>query len=141
MDATFQCLKAWICQTLLSTTLTYYDTSKPVIVQTDASKYGLGAALMQCGHPITFASKMFIDVKNLLCKHRERECLSVCFSLKTFHTYLYGRHVTIQNDHKPLVMIQQKPIHAAPPDFNACSFTCKNTTTPFDTSQVKNSGS
>ena len=38
MDAAFQCLKAWICQNLLNTTLTYYDRSKPVIVQMDVSK-------------------------------------------------------------------------------------------------------
>ena len=28
---------------------------------------------------------------------------------KKFHIYIYGRHTTIQNDHKPLVMIQHKP--------------------------------
>ena len=37
-DAAFQHLKAWICQTLLNTTLMYYDRSKPVIEQSDASK-------------------------------------------------------------------------------------------------------
>ena len=35
-DATFQHLKAWICQTLLNATLMYYDRSKPIIVQTGA---------------------------------------------------------------------------------------------------------
>ena len=45
----------------------------------------------------------------------ERECLSVVFGLEKFHTYIYGNHVTVYNDHKPLEMIQKKPIHAAPP--------------------------
>ena len=36
-NAAFKHLKAWICQTLLNTTLAYYDQSKPVIVQNDAS--------------------------------------------------------------------------------------------------------
>ena len=45
----------------------------------------------------------------------ERECLSVCFGLEKFHIYIYGRHVLIENDHKPLEMIQHKPIHMAPP--------------------------
>ena len=37
-DAAFQHIKAWICQTLLNTTLMYYNRSKPVIEQSDASK-------------------------------------------------------------------------------------------------------
>ena len=39
----------------------------------------------------------------------------MCFGLEKFHTYVYGHHITVQNDHKPLEMIQKKPIHAAPP--------------------------
>ena len=38
-----------------------------------------------------------------------------CFGLEKFHTYIYGRHVLIENDHKPLEMIQHKPIHVALP--------------------------
>ena len=50
-DTAFQHLKAWICQTLLNATLTYYDRSKPVLVQTDTSEYGLGTALIQSSFP------------------------------------------------------------------------------------------
>ena len=38
----------------------------------------------------------------------------MCFSLEKFHTYIYGRHVIVKNDHKLLEMTQQKPIHKAP---------------------------
>ena len=113
-DSAFQCLKPWICQTLHKVTLAYYDRSKPVVVQTDASEYGLGAALIQGGHPIAFASKSVTDVDTCYA-NIERQCLSVCFGLEKIHTYLSGRHVMIENDHKPLEMIQHKPIHAAPP--------------------------
>ena len=61
-DAAFQHLKAWICHTLLTTTLTYYDWTKPVTVQTETRKYGLDAALIQSGQPITFASKTLTNV-------------------------------------------------------------------------------
>ena len=50
--------------------------------------------------PIAFASKTLTDIEthyvNIEC-----ECLSVCFSLEKFHTYIYGRHVIVENDHKP----------------------------------------
>ena len=62
-DAAFQCLKAWICQSLLNATLMYYDRSRPVIVQTDTSEYGLGAAFIQSGHSIVFTSKTLTDIE------------------------------------------------------------------------------
>ena len=31
------------------------------------------------------------------------------------YIYIYRCHIIVQNDHKPLEMIQKKPIHAAPP--------------------------
>ena len=113
-DSAFQGLKAWICQTLLKVTLAYYDRSKPDVMLMDTSKYGLGAALIQGGHPIAFASKPLTGIETNYA-NIERECLSVCFGLEKFHTYLYGWHVIIENDHKLLEMIQHKPIHVAPP--------------------------
>ena len=35
--------------------------------------------------------------------------------MEKFHTYIYGRHITVYNDHKSLEMITKKPIHATPP--------------------------
>ena len=105
MDAAFQHLKAWICQTQLNATLMYYDRSKPVIVQTDTSRYVLGATLIQSSHPIAFASKNLTDIKTYFM-NIEHECLSMYFGLEKFHTYIYGRHVMVQNDHKLLEMIQ-----------------------------------
>ena len=87
IDAAFQHLKAWICKTLLNTTLTYYDCSKLVKVETDAGKYGLGTTLLKSSQPITFASKILTDVETHYASI-ERECLSLCFGLEMFHTYL-----------------------------------------------------
>ena len=88
--------------------------SKPVVVETDASKFGIGAALLQGGWPIAFTSKTLSDIESHYA-NIEREYLSVCFGLEKFHTYIYGRHVLIENDHKWLEMIQHNPIHVAPP--------------------------
>ena len=135
-DAAFQCLKAWICQTFLSATYAYYDKSKPIVVQADASEYGLGATLIHSGHPIAFASKMLTDVETCYA-NIEQECLLVCFCLEKFHTYLCGRHVIVENDYKPLEMIQHKYIHMAPPGFNRCFCTCRSITIPSSISPAK----
>ena len=113
-DSTFQQLKQWICNTLLKTTLAYYNRTQPLTIQTDTSEYGLGTALLQNNRPIAFASKTLTDVETRYA-NIECECLSVVFGLEKFHTYIYGRHITVFNDHKPLEMITKKPIHAASP--------------------------
>ena len=41
--------------------LAYYDPSKEMILQTDASIKGLGACLMQQGKPVCFASKALTE--------------------------------------------------------------------------------
>ena len=99
---------------LLKTTLAYYDCTQPLILQTNASEYGLGAALIQKNRSIAFARKILTDVETRYA-NTERECLSICFGLEKFQTYIYGKHVIVQNDHKSLEMIQRKPIEAAPP--------------------------
>ena len=129
-------VKQWICKTLLKATLAYFDCTKFIVIQTDASEYGLGAALLQDGRLIAFASKTVTDMKtkyaNIECK-----CLSVCSGLEKFHTYVYGRHITVQNDNKPLKMIQKKPIHTAPPWSQKSYFADKNMITQFKISQEK----
>ena len=62
-DAAFHKCKQWICNTLLKTTLAYLDHTKPMVIQTDASEYSLGAALLQDGRTIAFASKTLTDVE------------------------------------------------------------------------------
>ena len=69
--------------------------------------------LLQCNRPIAFASKTLTDVKTKYA-NIEQECLSVVFGLEKFHTYIYGRDISVYNDHKPLKMITKNPIHAAP---------------------------
>ena len=136
IDAVFQCIKAWICQTLLKVTLAYCDWSKPVVVQTDASEYGLGATLIQGSHSIAFISKSLTDIETCYV-NIERKSLSVCFDLEKFHTYLYGRYVIIENDHKLLEMIQHKPIHAAPLGFSGYFCICRSMTTQSSTDQAR----
>ncbi|KAJ8036533.1 hypothetical protein HOLleu_20539 [Holothuria leucospilota] len=93
--------------------LKYYDLAKELTLQSDASETGLGATLMQEGHPIAFASRALSHVETRYAQI-ERELLSVIFGLERFHQYTYGHHVTVQTDHKPLESIVKKPLYKAP---------------------------
>ena len=62
-DQSFHHLKSWICYTLLRTTLAYYNHTQLLVLQTNASEYGLGTALIQNNRPIAFASKTLTDVE------------------------------------------------------------------------------
>ncbi|KAK7901454.1 hypothetical protein WMY93_018223 [Mugilogobius chulae] len=107
-DAAMQELKT------LATTmpvLRYYDVSKPVTIQSDASQSGLGCCLMQEGQPAQI----------------EKECLSIVFACQRFHHYLYGRSViTEETDHKPLISIFGKPLLSAPKRIQSMLMTLQN---------------
>ena len=46
-----------------SPVLHFYDNNKPVVLQVDASQGGLGACLMQEGHPVIYASRSLTDAE------------------------------------------------------------------------------
>ena len=90
--------------------LQYFD---PTNLQADASEKGLGAALMQEGHPIAYASRALTDTETRYAQI-EKELLATLFGLERFNTYTYGRPILVQSDHKPLEMIQKKHLQRAP---------------------------
>ena len=94
--------------------LTYFDPSKELRLQVDASKYGLGAVLLQEGKPIGYASKSLSD-SEINYAQIEKELYAILFGCKRFHQYIYGRHTIVESDHKPLESIMRKPLAAAPP--------------------------
>uniref|UniRef100_A0A669EUY2 Gypsy retrotransposon integrase-like protein 1 n=1 Tax=Oreochromis niloticus TaxID=8128 RepID=A0A669EUY2_ORENI len=93
--------------------LSYYDVSKPVTLTCDASQYGLGAACLQEGQPVAYASRTLTDTETRYAQI-EKELLAVVFACTKFHDYIYGKPVVVETDHQPLVTILKKPIHAAP---------------------------
>ena len=109
-EQAFVTLKNLIVQ---SETLRYYDVSKAVILQVDASQAGLGAALIQEHGPVAYASKAMNDTQ---CRYAqiEKELLAVVFGCKRFHQYVYGKPIVIESDHKPLEAIFKKPLSQAP---------------------------
>ena len=93
--------------------LSFYDQKKPLLLENDASEYGIGSALFQNDKPIAYASRSLSDTGK---RHAqiEKEMLAVSYGLTRFHQYTYGRDVTVITDHKPLVSIVVKPLSKAP---------------------------
>ena len=61
--------------------LKYYDVSKPVTVQCDASQSGLGAVLLQDAQPICYASRALTDTE-MRYAQIEKEMLGHCLVLR-----------------------------------------------------------
>ena len=109
-EKSFQEMKSLIAR---DTTLAYYDPKSELTLQVDASQKGLGAAIMQHGRPIAFASKSLTETEQNYAQI-EKEMYAITFGCERFHQYVYGRKVTVETDHKPLEAINKKPLSAAP---------------------------
>ena len=80
----------------------FYDNTKPLYLKTDASRVGLGSALLQTQegttcqkdmmpdntimHPIAFASKSLMDAEHG-CSNIEREALGILHGLEKFYHF------------------------------------------------------
>ena len=95
-------------------TLSYYDRSKPIVIQTDYSKKGVGAVLLQEGRPVHYGSKALVGSERDYAPI-EGEMLAIVYATTKWHHYLFGRQFTVETDHKPLVDIKNKNVALAPP--------------------------
>lgn len=82
---------------------------KPFAICTDASKYSLGAVLVQedetgFQHPISFASRK-LNKPEINYSVFEKEALGVVFGIEHFKQYLYGREFIVYCDQKSLSQI------------------------------------
>ena len=91
----------------MNITLPYYNPKTSMILQTDASKKGLGAVLLQNSTPVMLASKV-LTVSERKYQNLEQECLATIWGMEKFHYFLYGKESTLETDQKPLVSIYKK---------------------------------
>uniref|UniRef100_A0A8C5WEL0 ribonuclease H n=1 Tax=Leptobrachium leishanense TaxID=445787 RepID=A0A8C5WEL0_9ANUR len=92
--------------------LQYFDVHKPVILSADASQHGLGAVCLQDDRPVAFTSRALTETEARYAQI-EKGLLGLFFACMKFHVYIYGRPVTVETDHQPLITILRKPLHTA----------------------------
>ena len=103
----------------------FYDDTKLLYLEKDASGVGLGAGLLQLCKglmsqkdmlpdntilcPIAFASKSLTGAE---CRYSkiDQEALGILHELGKFHHYCFARKVLIITDHKLLVAIFKKEV-------------------------------
>lgn len=88
--------------------LKYYDINKNNVISVDSSSHSMGAVLFQDGYPIAYASKALTNCQ-MHYPQIEKEALAIRFGCTQFHSYIYGKPLEIETDHKPLETILKSP--------------------------------
>ena len=96
-----------------SSCLAYFDVSKDVVIQVDSSKHGICAVLLQEGRPVEYASRALTPSERNWAQIEKKAYLFL-YGQERFDQYTNGRHVKVENDHKPLAAILRKPLSQAP---------------------------
>ena len=86
--------------------LPYFDVNAETTLQTDASKKGLGACLIQKGKVICYASRALTKAEQNY-QNLERGTRNYLGNGKV-PRFLYGKEFTLETDQKPLVSIYKK---------------------------------
>ena len=89
--------------------LVHYNPSLPVILESDASQYGIGAVILhrfpnEDERPIAYASRS-LNSSEKNYSQIEKEGLAIIFCVTKYHMYQFGRKFTLRTDHKPLLKI------------------------------------
>ena len=106
-ESAFQTLKEKLST---SPILAYPRVGQEFVLDTDASKYGIGAVLSQehDGHErvVAYASRTLNRAEQNYCVTR-RELLAIVYFLKHFRHYLYGHEVKVRTDHGALTWLMK----------------------------------
>ena len=90
---------------MLDLFLAHYNTDLDIIVDGDASSYGIRIYILhkmteRSHKPVAHAPKTLLPAEK---NHSqvEKESLWIIFAVTKFHLYIHGWHFTFQMDHKP----------------------------------------
>lgn len=115
--------------------LRHFDQSEEVTLSVDSSQEGLGAVILQNGQPVEYASCTLTQTQQRYAQI-EKEMLAIQYGLSRFHQYVYGKRVTVETDHKPLLSIIQQPIAGLSPRLQRMRMRCQ----PYDVNLVYKPG-
>jgi len=73
----------------------------PFVLETDASRLGIGAVLMQDGHPVAYFSQKLSSRMHKQSAY-VRELFAVTQAMAKFRHYLLGHRFIIRTDHRSL---------------------------------------
>ena len=86
------------------------DFTQPFILECDASGEGVGAILMQGGHPIAFENRTLLPNERLYPIY-DKEMLAIMHALAKFQQYLVGNRFRVRTDHNSLrFFLEQKQL-------------------------------
>ena len=106
-ETAFGTLKKALCE---APVLALPRFDKPFVVETDACGQGIGAVLMQEGHPIAFISR-HLKGKQLHLSIYEKELLAVVFAVQKWRHYLLPNHFVIKTDQKSLKYLLEQRLN------------------------------
>lgn len=86
------------------------DFSKRFVVETDASATGIGAVLMQQGHPVAYLSKA-LCARNMGLSAYEKECLALLLAVDHWRPYLQHAEFTICTDQRSLLHLTDQRLN------------------------------
>ncbi|KAL1534405.1 hypothetical protein AAHA92_30586 [Salvia divinorum] len=85
------------------------DFSRTFYLETDASDFGIGAVLMQDGHPLAFFSKK-LGPRRRSASTYHKELYAIVEAVQKWRQYLLGREFVIRSDQKSLKELLQQVI-------------------------------
>jgi hypothetical protein len=108
-DQSFQTLKHSLIN---APVLSLPDFAKQFVIETDASDSGIGAVLLQAGHPIAFVSRALGPRTKGLSTY-EKEYLAILMAIDQWRPYLQCGEFKIVTDQRSLAHLNDQHLHTA----------------------------
>ena len=99
--------------------MAWYDPQADTKISADTCSHGLGAVISQKTkqewQPVAYASQAMSETETRYTQI-EKEVLAITLACEKFSTYILGKHISIETDHKPLVsLLGYKQLDYLPP--------------------------